>query len=131
MYTSIEHVIVGKTSNNRRCVIWKIETLGYLEKEKENIVRTMEKTAELVQLMYPVDIQYVHTGSITIGTLIPIDIVFDQEKLQQTIHQFLNQMVTTCNIDTSEPLTVKVKIIVFDDLESPNEGKYNRYYVRI
>lgn len=58
----------------------------------------------------PYKIEVVKRGSITIGSYIPVNILNNEEEFKVSIRHFLDMFVDICNINTSEPLVVKVNI---------------------
>ncbi|XP_052088002.1 uncharacterized protein LOC127725187 [Mytilus californianus] len=106
----------------KRCLEWTINTHGILEKERDKIIQTLQKsiettlqsTVETVNMWSPYKIEVVKRGSITIGTSVPVDFLKDEEKFKASVRQFLDSFVDICNINTSVPLVVKVNINILN-----------------
>ncbi|CAC5366406.1 unnamed protein product [Mytilus coruscus] len=92
----------------------KISTPGAIGQKKEEIKQFFQKAIEMCNLVAPFEVKFVCDGSITITTLIPVGILKNEDEFKKAICKFLDQMVTHCDIDTSIPSVVKVKITVFD-----------------
>lgn len=98
-----------------KCIVeFKISTQGSIGKKKEVIKQYFEKAVEMFNLAAPFEVKYVRDGSITIGALLPVDILKNEEEFKSAICIFLDQMVTNCNIETSIPEVVKVKIMILN-----------------
>lgn len=113
-----------------KCIVeLKISTQGSIREKKEVIKQYFEKAAESLNLVAPFEVKYVWDGSITIGTLLPVDILKNEEEFKSAICIFLDQMVTNCNIETSTPLLVKVKITILDHEQKGVSHAYNNIYI--
>lgn len=98
-----------------KCIVeFKISTQGSIGNKIEVIKQYFEKAVEMINLAAPFEVKYVRDGSITIGALLPVDILKNEEELKNAICIFLDQMVTNCNIETSMPEVVKVKIMILN-----------------
>ncbi|XP_071136383.1 uncharacterized protein [Mytilus edulis] len=101
--------------SKEKCIVeFKISTQGSIGKKKEVIKQYFEKAVEMINIAAPFEVKYVRDGSITIGALLPVDILKNEEEFKNAICIFLDQMVTNCNIETSMPEVVKVKIMILN-----------------
>lgn len=92
----------------------KISTSGVIGEKKEEIKQFFQKAIEMCNLVAPFEVKFVCDGSITITTLMPVDILKNEDEFKKAVSKFLDQMVTHCDIDTSIPSVVTIKITVFD-----------------
>lgn len=74
----------------------------------------MKNAIEIVKIGTSHEIEDINEGSITIDTLLPISILQNEKLFHHSIRKFLDAMVRICEIDTSIPLEVKVKVTLID-----------------
>lgn len=91
----------------------KISTEGNIGEKNEEIKQFFMKAMDMCNLVAPFEVKYVCDGSITVVTLLSVDILKNEEEFSKAILNFLDQMVTHCCIDSSVSSIVKVKITVF------------------
>ncbi|XP_071136350.1 putative leucine-rich repeat-containing protein DDB_G0290503 [Mytilus edulis] len=105
----------SEEQDKKRCKLhWRIETPGYLEHKKDEIVKAMKNAIEIVKIGTSHEIEDIHEGSITIDTLLPMSILKDKNAFHQSIQKFLEEMVSVCGIDPKIPLVVTVQITLCD-----------------
>ncbi|VDI78050.1 Hypothetical predicted protein [Mytilus galloprovincialis] len=105
----------SEEQDKKRCKLhWRIETPGYLEHKKDEIVKAMKNAIEIVKIGTSHEIEDIHEGSITIDTLLPMSILQDKNAFHQSIRKFLEEMVSVCGLDPNIPLSVKVQITLSD-----------------
>ncbi|CAG2209496.1 unnamed protein product [Mytilus edulis] len=105
----------SEEQDKKRCKLhWRIETPGYLEHKKDEIVKAMKNAIEIVKIGTSHEIEDIHEGSITIDTLLPMSILKDKNIFISPFENFLEEMVSVCGIDPNIPLVVKVQITLSD-----------------
>ncbi|VDI02975.1 Hypothetical predicted protein [Mytilus galloprovincialis] len=100
-------------SKEKYMVELKISTEGNIGEKNEEIKQFFMKAMDMCNLVAPFEVKYVCDGSITVVTLLSVDILKNEEEFSKAILNFLDQMVTHCCIDSSVSSIVKVKITVF------------------
>lgn len=106
-------------------VIWKIDTSNTLDnKKKDEMMELIRKAASTITIWEPYFIECVDSGCIRLCTLLPISWLINESDFKQSVHNFLDQIVSTCNISTRNPLEMNVKIVV---QKYTDHGKHTIY----
>lgn len=99
-------------------VHFTIETPEPLKGEEHVIIEAVKNYIDLINKLTTYKIVAIYKGSIIIDTLVPINILQDDDAFWRSIRLFLDTMVKICGIDKNIPTVIKVKIAITEHEES-------------
>ncbi|CAG2194827.1 unnamed protein product [Mytilus edulis] len=95
--------------------VWTIKTDDDTDKEKlEEIAKYIEQTKVIDE---NITIEYVHIGSIIIGTLIAANAVENSDLFNQTVRRFIRMIIKKCSFNTNFEHVLEVDVTLTPSLE--------------